>query len=291
MPLEKTSFFSAVRPIFAGTLTQPQVDGLNQILDEWDRRALTDPRWLAYMLATVKWETGSKMQPVREGGGEDYLRKKPYYPWVGEGLVQVTWEINARKFGATSPGQLMTWPIALKALFDGMIGGMFTGKKLADYFTPAVTDPVNARRIINGTDKAAEIAALYKQFYVVVVAALSTASVALAPAIVAPPPPAAATSPVTSITNWVAGAGAGIPAAAAVIKGAADTVNGNVIQINDAAGAVKRTVTTIQDSTNTVAGYVNWHMPPWLLAALGLIGIVAIGVVIYRHSQLRKVAA
>jgi hypothetical protein len=58
-------------------------------------------------------------------GRRKYLRSKRYYPWVGEGLAQVTWEENHRKFGATAQGQMMTWSIALKAIFDGMTKGMF----------------------------------------------------------------------------------------------------------------------------------------------------------------------
>jgi len=137
---------------------------MSRILDEWEARKLTDLRWLAYMMSTCFWETARTMQPVREMGGEAYLKKKKYYPWVGEGLVQVTWEVNARKFGATAPGQLMTWPLCLKPLFDGMIKGMFTGKKLSDYFNAKTADPVNARRIINGLDKATLIAGYYAQF-------------------------------------------------------------------------------------------------------------------------------
>ena len=156
---------------FGGRLTSQQVDGLTRILDEWDRRKITDDRWLAYMLATTFWETAKTMQPVREMGGESYLRTKRYYPWVGEGLVQVTWEANHRKFGATRPGQLMTWPIALKALFDGCIKGMFTGKKLSDYFNETKDDPVNARRIVNGTDKAQLIAGFHKNFLAAIKAA------------------------------------------------------------------------------------------------------------------------
>lgn len=146
-------FFAAARESF-GPFSQPQVDGFTRILDEWEKRQLADPRWLANMLAQSWHETGRRMQPVREGGGEAYLRSKPYYPWVGEGLIQVTWEANHRKFGADRPGQLMTWPLALQALFDGMIGGMFTGRKLADYFNDQRDDPLNARRIVNGKDRA-----------------------------------------------------------------------------------------------------------------------------------------
>lgn len=163
--MNRTTFFAYVRRApFGGRLTQAQVEGMNKILDEWGSRALTDDRWLAYILATTFHETAGKMQPIREMGGEAYLKKKPYYPWVGEGLVQVTWEANHRKFGASKPGQLLTWPIALRAIFDGMTKGMFTGKKLADYFSPTADDPVNARRIVNGTDKAKLIAGYHKNF-------------------------------------------------------------------------------------------------------------------------------
>lgn len=167
-------------------LSPGQVDGINRILDEWERRSLTDLRWLAYMLATAYWETAHTMQPIREMGGEEYLRRKRYYPWVGEGLVQVTWEVNHRKYGATAPGQLMTWPIALKALFDGMIRGDFTNKKLSDYFGSGVSDWVNARRIINGIDRAQEIASIARKFYSALLA--SKAADAPRPDVVTPPP-------------------------------------------------------------------------------------------------------
>ena len=164
--MNKEYFFNRIRQsVFGGRLTAKQVEGISKILDYRDANwpKMPDDE-LAYLLATVVHETGHKMQPVREGGGERYLRSKKYYPWVGEGLVQVTWEENARKFGATKPGQLMTWPIALRAAFEGMIKGMFTGKKLADYIRPGRIDYVGARRIINGTDRARLIAGYARAF-------------------------------------------------------------------------------------------------------------------------------
>ncbi len=164
--INRKKLFDGIRDApFNGTMAQRQVDGVNKIIDEWERRKLTDLRWLAYILATAKWETDHTMQPIREKGGEDYLRSKRYYPWVGEGLVQVTWKTNHAKFGATAPGQMLTWPIALRAIYDGMIGGMFTSKKLSDYFNATKTDWYNARRTVNGTDKAQTIADIAKMFY------------------------------------------------------------------------------------------------------------------------------
>jgi hypothetical protein len=45
------------------------------------------------------------------------------------------------------------------------MNGSFTGKKLADYFNPNLEDWVNARRIINGKDKANLIAGYSKLYY------------------------------------------------------------------------------------------------------------------------------
>jgi putative chitinase len=153
--INKRKFFAAAKPIF-GSYSQEQVDGLNHIIDEQARRKFFVWDQFAYMLATTWLETAHKMQPIREMGGEDYLRKKKYYPWVGEGLVQVTWEDNAKKFGAKKPGDLLTWPIALEALFKGMLQGMFTKRKLDDYFhgpeNARVQDWKNARQIINPKD-------------------------------------------------------------------------------------------------------------------------------------------
>jgi putative chitinase len=162
--MDRAKFFAAVRPsIFAGVISSSQVSGTEKILDEAQKRGVP-LRQLAYILATAFHESAHTMQPVREMGGEKYLRTKKYYPWVGEGLVQITWENNHRKFGATKPGQMMTWPMALKALFDGMLKGMFTGKKLDDYILGDRTDYVGARRIVNGTDKAALIAGYAEKF-------------------------------------------------------------------------------------------------------------------------------
>ncbi|AWC25588.1 hypothetical protein CO731_05087 [Aminobacter sp. MSH1] len=165
--MDRSKFYAALRArssgVFGTSLTQAQVDGTERILDEAQRRGTPLPH-LAYILSTAYHETAHSMQPIREKGGENYLRRKPYYPWVGEGLVQVTWETNHRKFGASAPGQLMTWPIALKAIFDGMTKGMFTGKKLDDYIKGDRCDYVGARRIVNGTDRDDDLARYAKTF-------------------------------------------------------------------------------------------------------------------------------
>jgi len=156
-------FFDRVRrSVFGGKLTQKQVDGLSRIL------AYRDEKWpkmsddeLAYLLATVVHETAFTMQPIREMGSPAYFKTKRYAPkWIGRGLIQITWKYNYEKFGiADDPDAALRWPASLDIAFRGMIFGMFTGKKLADYIKPGKTpDYVGARRIINGTDRARLIA-------------------------------------------------------------------------------------------------------------------------------------
>lgn len=186
MAIDRKKFFDGIRQQpFTGELNKGQVSGIDAILDEWERRKLTDLRWLAYMLSTTKWETAHTMQPITEGGSQKYLRGKKYWPWIGRGYVQLTWERNykamtdlmrAADFRSSAtrgsyPDLVANMDLALVPdiaafiLFEGMTRGTFTGKKLSDYFNKDKTDWINARRIINGTDKAAQIADIAKSFY------------------------------------------------------------------------------------------------------------------------------
>jgi hypothetical protein len=55
-----------------------------------------------------------------------------------------------------------------------MAAGIYTGKKLSDYIGNGKRDYVNARRIINGTDKAQQIAAIAESFRSALIAAQVT---------------------------------------------------------------------------------------------------------------------
>jgi hypothetical protein len=58
-----------------------------------------------------------------------------------------------------------------------MQDGDFTGKDLSDYFDADTDDPVNARRIVNGTDKAQLIAGYHAKALTAVRAGWSTDAV------------------------------------------------------------------------------------------------------------------
>jgi putative chitinase len=157
---EKYFYDRIRRAVFGGRLTAGQVEGVSKIL------AFRDQMWpgmsddeLAYVLATTVHETAHTMQPITERGSQKYLRSKPYWPWIGRGLVQITWERNYKLFRIDNPDDALKWPVALDVMFRGMVKGMFTGKKLADYIVPGrKPNYIGARRIINGTDRAKLVA-------------------------------------------------------------------------------------------------------------------------------------
>jgi putative chitinase len=179
--------------LFGGSLGLKQVEGLTMILDRWEAsHAADDDRWLAYMLATAHHEVDRKMQPIKEYGGKTYFMKmydvsgnRPTLSrsmgntaigdgarYFGRGFVQLTWKNNYRKAGdkigidlVANPDRALELGSATDILFAGMIEGWFTGKKLLQYFNPAKEDWVNARRIINGLDKANLISDYAKRYY------------------------------------------------------------------------------------------------------------------------------
>ncbi len=172
MTINRDFFFDYARTtLFGGSLRQGQVGGLTLLLDTWDKdHAAKDDRWLAYILATTHHETDRTMRPIEEYGKG---RGRPYAPrYYGRGYCQLTWDYNYDRFGRLLGVDLLNQPEmaldpvhAAPILFTGMIRGLYTGKKLGDYILGAKCDWVNARRIVNGTDKANAIADYARRYY------------------------------------------------------------------------------------------------------------------------------
>jgi putative chitinase len=84
--------------------------------------------------------------------------KKPYWRdgWFGRGLIQITHKANSDKLGLTKTSAL-DLKTSVRATFDGMEKGLFTGKKLADYDYLVTRNPdvpgfkyYASRAIVNG---------------------------------------------------------------------------------------------------------------------------------------------
>lgn len=188
------SFYRGVRAV-TGPLDQTQVDVIEAMLKA---AAHWSTAWLAYGLATAWHE--ARLRPIREKGTgdgpdadpwDDYLQRYDTgklaaalgntpeadgdgVRYAGRGLVQLTGRSNYLRVSAALGVDMIADPdlalrpdIAVAVLVRGMEEGWFTSRSLSTYL-PAPTGNLaqftEARRIINGTDRAAMIAGQAMQF-------------------------------------------------------------------------------------------------------------------------------
>ena len=188
----KPKFFDYVRShLFGGKLLGSQVKGLETLVAECVSYGMSDIRQVSYVLATAYHETAKTMMPIREYGNHDYFMnrydvsgKNPQLAkdlgnttvgdganFCGRGYVQITGRTNYAKFKTILNVDLVNHPDyallpenASRIAVYGMAQGRFTGKKLSDYINCTTCNYAQARRIINGMDKADLIANYAKQF-------------------------------------------------------------------------------------------------------------------------------
>ena len=197
----RKKFFDAYRKRF-GALTQNLVDALEFLLGQIEQdtrfgKTADDRRQLAYCLATFKWETAHTFKPIDEFGSDDRFNRL-YGPQTavgkrlgntqpgdgarfhGRGYVQLTGRSNYKRAGDLTGQPLTTNPdlakdpmLAYQIAIQGMKDGWFTGKKLSQFFKNGAADYENARKIINGLDKAHIIADIARRFNEVLLAAIN----------------------------------------------------------------------------------------------------------------------
>ena len=156
----------------------------------WDRLTtdsrLTFPQ-ACYLMATAKHETGRTFLPIQERGSDTYLSK--YWNnlrlrrWLknqfasdavrfkGRGFVQITgrghYQTASKVVGKdliTKPDLAEDWETAYQIMVIFCVQGLFTGVGLKRYINSQGNDFVNARRVVNGTDKAELIAGYANEY-------------------------------------------------------------------------------------------------------------------------------
>lgn len=174
------AFFDAIRHQFGGKMTQAQVEGCEALIRATQGLPLS---WRAYLLATAFHETARTMQPITEYGGRKYFDKYDTgslakalgntpskdgdgFEYRGRGYVQITGRANYAKAGKAlgldmiaDPDLALVPDHAAKILVRGCTEGWFTGKRLGDYASYR-----DMRRVVNGTDKADDIARYARAF-------------------------------------------------------------------------------------------------------------------------------
>lgn len=187
---DPAAFFNRLRrDLFPGSMTVPQVEGINFKLDAM-ANAAWPVSWVAYGLVTSYHETGSRMQPVREGFATTDAQARRICASraygkpgrnggqvaYGRGDVQLTWDDNYERAdrelnlgGAlvANYDKALQADISARIMVEGMTEGWFAKDSTKNPYTLGrmLPDPVASlsqfipsRRIINGMDKAELIA-------------------------------------------------------------------------------------------------------------------------------------
>ena len=169
-------------------LSDDQLYKANEIIKNLiNYKKVSDVVWksqVSYILATIYHETAHTFKPIEEfgkGKGKPYGQKLDIngskylgldHIYYGRGFVQITWLSNYKlakdKLNidlVNHPELALDYSVATKIANYGMVYGWFTGKCLNDFINTRQTDFIGARKIINGTDKALQIASYANAFF------------------------------------------------------------------------------------------------------------------------------
>ena len=128
---------------------------------------------IAYILGTAKHESDNFKTMSEYASGNGYEGRQDLgntqagdgAKYKGSGYVQITGRNNYAKYGQLTGLDLINNPSLAQdpktsafITVNGMLNGNFTGAKLSDYVNNNKNDFINARRTVNGTDKAQLIA-------------------------------------------------------------------------------------------------------------------------------------
>lgn len=159
-----------------------------------------DPNWqtleqINNFIIQVGWETAWKFAPIQEirSNRKDKVKELQdrywYTGFYGRGYLQITWRKNYETLSKLVDIDLVKNPdllikdasISYRCAALGFQEGLFTGKKISDYINRHSVDYYNARRVVNGLDKAKQIEKYCLYFIHVLNASVENAVIPVVP--------------------------------------------------------------------------------------------------------------
>jgi len=178
--MDRKVFFDRIRPMVSNKrLTREQVSHVEAVLDGLQTRGVT-LRQAAYILATAFHESDRFKTLEEYASGRAYegradlgnTMKGDGMRFKGRGLVQITGRRNyadwSKRLGVdlvADPELASDLANAVPILIDGMLLGTFTGKRLSLYVDDTKRDYINARRVVNGRNRAKLVAGYALEFF------------------------------------------------------------------------------------------------------------------------------
>ena len=183
------AFFDAARlTLFGGKLTTIQFQRIEELLSSAASFQTVEAEHLAYILATAHWETDRFNAMEEYASGEAYEGRADLgnveagdgKRFKGRGFPMLTGRKNYKWASGVAGVDLLADPerasdprISAPVILAGMLTGSFTGVGLGRYMNSSKVDFVNARRVVNGLDRAETIADLAHRYLAAIKAGMT----------------------------------------------------------------------------------------------------------------------
>lgn len=183
-PIVKTATGTFSLDQIVASIPYPDVRSISRttlpiILHQCQTDGVTDLAHIAYILATAEHESRLGMWMEEFASGWEYegdldlgnTESGDGPRFKGRGFVQLTgrknytvWSDRLNMDLIQYPERVMQPEVSARILVQGMRDGLFTGSKLSDFIRSGDRDFYSARQIINGLDRASQLAAIAEEY-------------------------------------------------------------------------------------------------------------------------------
>lgn len=187
------AFYDTARiTLFGGKISTIQFQRVEALLSSAASFETVEAEHLAYVLATAHWETDRFTAMEEYASGDAYEGRADLgnvqlgdgKVFKGRGFPMLTGRNNYKWASGVAGIDLLANPerasdplVSAPIILAGMLTGSFTGVGLGRYVNSDKVDFVNARRVVNGLDRAETIADIAQRYLAAIKAGMAVAVV------------------------------------------------------------------------------------------------------------------